>query len=152
MSSPAIVAIRHFLMIALDGPSPSERDLVQALDRIAASYHEVGEGKQFDPDLESPEIDRTPFYKHLKQRFPDLGRYGSVEPLLEEFPGTVIVSDAIENLLDLVYDFSEVIWRSQNVGEEDAHWHLRLLHPHWGHSLRELTLYLHNKQYGNLSL
>ncbi len=141
-----IVRARGFITLVNDGEPPSDKHLAQSLDGLALAYCECPEGSPADAELEMPDF--LPQYSEVGARFPELGYYATADPttVLDEKPK---VGDAIDDLVDIVRDLSEVSWRYDALGADDAHWHFRLLFEiHWGRHLRDLSLYLHAKQFG----
>ena len=60
-----------------------------------------------------------------------------------EIDGNFVLGDAIDDLCDIANDLSEVLWRWEHLGADDAHWYLRLMYMHWGWHMRELQSFLH---------
>lgn len=126
-----------------DGEPPSDEKLAEALDQLALTYHQAPEGQPADDDREPPEWDIKARHAALGERFPQLGMYAVSDPS-EVTNDKAVCGDAIDDLTDIERDLSEVVWRFENMGAEDAHWHFKLLYrSHWGMHLRELALYLH---------
>jgi len=146
-TSPSIEAARRLVALILDGPAPGEVALVRALDRMADAYHAAPEGECIYTEVDPPERDGAALRARIEARFPDYGFYRSAGLLVsgDEPPG---IGDAIDDLLDLVLDLGGAVWLADHVGLDDAHWHLHLLHFHWGRHLRELALYLHMRRFG----
>lgn len=138
---PAIVAIRRFLAIIQEGTPPSTAELARALDELALAMHDAPDGDPADEDTQPPERDYHSLRAGLDARFPGLNSYQVVCPI---GPETVVTASAHDDLADIVGDLNEVVWRYENVGADDAHWHLHFLFlHHWGVHLRELSFYLH---------
>jgi len=147
--SPTIAAARHFLSVVWDGDTPSDEALLSALDRLVAAYHDTPDDGPSDTELEAPRSGGPPLYKKVANRFPDYGYYPVSDPSAS--PGdedAAMTGDAIDDLMDLTLDMREVVWLADNVGANDAHWSFRLLFFHWGQHARELSLYLHARQFG----
>lgn len=141
--TPTIAAARRFLMLLSDGTAPSGRELLPALDDLAAAYHQTPEGDPAKEDATPPRSDYQERRNSLARRFPGFGYYAVSDPT-EPVNDEAMVGDAIDDLADISADLEEVIWRFQNLGPDDAHWHFRFLFEiHWGMHLRELSLYLH---------
>ena len=137
-----IELVRRFIEFVLERPGSSLAELEYILDELALSYHTT-------PTAEPSDVDRDPpgyppgLYQEVGKRFPELGYFAVADPavVVDEEP---VTSDAVDDLSDIVRDLLEVLWRYENIGLDDAHWHFRLLHDiHWGQHLRELQLYLH---------
>ena len=141
--TPTIAAVRSFLALLAEGEPPSDEKLAEALDQLALAYHHAPEGVPADDDREPPARDFKARYAALGQHFPQLGMYAVSDPS-EVINEEAMCGDAIDDLTDIESDLREVIWRFENMGAEDAHWHFKLLYrSHWGRHLRELSLYLH---------
>jgi hypothetical protein len=138
-----IAAARSFLKLLHDGATPSSRELLRALDELAMAYHQAPEGDPADDDATPPRTDYQERHASLGKRFPDYGYYAVSDPT-EPVEKKGLVGDAIDDLADISADLEQVIWRFENLGPDDAHWHFRFLFEiHWGMHLRELSLYLH---------
>lgn len=143
--TPTIAAVRDFLALVGAGEPPSDERLAEALDQLAIAYHHAPEGEPADDDRDSPEWNFKARYAALAERFPNLGIYAVADPT-EAINDEAMCGDAIDDLADIERDLSEVVWRFENIGAEDAHWYFKLLYrSHWGRHLRELALYLHAK-------
>ena len=143
--APTLVAVRTFLNLVVNEEPPSVGELSKALDRLAMAYHDAPGGEAAETEDEPPKADYTQIYQALGQRFPDLGLYGSTDPLALD--GDLTIGDAIDDLADIVVDLREVVWRFDVLGAQDAYWYLNLMHFHWGAHLRELARYLHAKRF-----
>ena len=124
--------------------TPTIAALARSLDELAIAYYSTPPGLPDEDASDPPEPALT--YASIGARFPELGFYGVASPA--ELTGSVMLGDAIDDVLDIARDLSEVIWRFENVGSDDANWHFRLLFQcHWGVHLRDLARYLHEKQF-----
>ena len=143
---PAILAARTLSNLVLAGPRPTDAELACALDQLAAAYHHIPDAQPSPSLQEPPEKDHAARYRMIGQRFPDYGYYAVANPAvaLDEKP---LVGDAVDDLADIVDDLEEASWRFDHLGQDDAHWYLRLHYFHWGRHLRELSLYLHVRQF-----
>lgn len=143
--TPTVATVRRFLALLREGSPPSDEELARALDELAMAYHEAPEGSPADNDREAPGVDFQKRYAGLGKRFPEYGLYAVADPT-EPLNGDSLVGDAIDDLTDIAGDLEDVLWRFENVGAEDAHWHFKILYrAHWGRHLRELSHYLHAK-------
>jgi len=145
IETPTLQAVRSFLRTVAEGVPPTDEQLARALDELVVGYHQAPEGSPADDETDPPDSGRPARYAYYAERFPQLGLYSVADPLNvpDEKP---LVSDAIDDLADIASDLEEVIWRSENLGADDAHWHFRRLYTiHWGQHVRELSLYLHTK-------
>lgn len=120
----------------------SDEALLAALDLLVAAYHKTPEAGPSDADLEAPRQDGASLYKEVAERFPHYGLYPVADPAAPP-ESEAMVSDAIDDLMDLTLDMREVVWLADHLGVDDAHWSFRLLFFHWGRHARELSLYLH---------
>jgi RimJ/RimL family protein N-acetyltransferase len=145
--TPTIAAVRRFLRLLLEGSPPTDEELARALDALAMAYHEAPEGSPADDDSEPPGDAFQPRHAELGKRFTGYGFYTVADPL-EPVDQNCVASYAIDDLVDIARDLEEVVWRSENIGVDDAHWHFKFLYrTHWGRHLRELTYYLHAKMW-----
>lgn len=146
--TPTIAAARHFLRALRQGPPPSDTELAQALDELAVAYHQAPEGDPADDESDPPGAEYADYkerYASLRERFSGLGLYAVADPT-EPVNEEPLVGDAIDDLADIEGDLQNVLWRFENLGPNDAHWHFRFLYQiHWGRHLRELSQYLHAK-------
>ncbi|WP_414473178.1 hypothetical protein [Microvirga sp. M2] len=142
-----IEAVKGFLsLLDQDGPVGDEA-LAKALDALALACHDTTLGTPSESGAEPPLED----YRHIRRRveelFPDLGLYGTADPLGVSH-AQALVGDAIDDISDIARDLREIFWRWRNLGPDDACWHFRLgYQAHWGRHLHELRLYLHAKQF-----
>lgn len=143
--TPTIATVRDFLALVGSSEPPSDERLAEGLDQLATAYHFAPDGEPADDDRDPPEWNFKGRYAALAERFPQLGMYAVADPS-EAINNEAMCGDAIDDLTDIESDLSEVVWRFENIGAEDAHWHFKLLfRSHWGRHLRELALYLHAK-------
>jgi hypothetical protein len=148
-NSPTIEAARRFLAVVWDGNAPADAELLAALDRLVATYHDTPDVGPSESELEAPTSGGPPLYEEVGKRFPEYGYYPVSDPAGS--PGdhdAAMTGDAIDDLMDLTLDMREVVWLADHVGADDAHWSFRLLFFHWGRHARELSLYLHARQFG----
>ena len=149
MNSQTLAVLRRFLTLVTEGQPPSLEELARALDELAMTVHDTPEGDPADSDAEPPEGDYKAMHAHLSARFPDFGFYPVVDPAGAPGEEEAVVGDAIDDLADIIQDLEELCWRFDNLGPHDAYWHLHLLYrAHWGRHLRDLSSYLHAKQFG----
>jgi hypothetical protein len=139
---------------------PSERDraagtcrdharLMTVLDRLAAARAACASAAHpaHAPGSEDGLGDGLG-YKLRRQRvaarFPELGLYATVEPVLSGLPEDPMVGDAIDDLVDVWTELERVAWYLVRGGPEDAARYFAWSYDvHWGRHLRELQLYLH---------
>lgn len=144
--SPAVDAARHFLSVVFEGSRPNHEALACALDGLAVAYHQTPESKPADVELEPPAQDSPELYRQIAARFPDCGLYPTADPLASVGQAEMM-GDAIDDIADIIRDLREVVWRSVNLGVDDAHWCYRLHYFHWSRHMRELALDLHARQF-----
>lgn len=138
---PNIRAAKAFLNIVFVDSNPTVGQLAHALDELACSYHNTPITEPDDDDHEAlrPNIQA----KQIGARFSQLGYYSVVYPT-DDLEQSMLTGDAIDDLLDISSDLHEVLWRFENVSEDDAHWYFRFLFEiHWGRHLRDLSRYLY---------
>jgi hypothetical protein len=124
--------------------------LAAALDDLVAAYNRSQEVETVTPEVEVPKIDRAVFVREASATFPKLAfrYYPTVDPI-EDIEQKILLSDGIDDLADIAGDLSEVLWRLENVGSEDAVWYFRFLYSaHWGRHLHNLRLYLFELLHG----
>jgi hypothetical protein len=96
-----------------------------------------------DVDVDSPKRsyeDYKALYERLALRFPELRSYPIAETVGDQRgPG-----DPIDDLSDIIGDLSDVIWRYENAGLQEAEWYFHLhFQVHWGMHLRSVSFCLH---------
>ncbi|UDL88922.1 hypothetical protein LGH82_28085 [Mesorhizobium sp. PAMC28654] len=145
--SSAIAAARNFVQLVLEGMPPANEALSCALDQLVSAYHKTPRGKPADTDLTGRSGDSSTLYEALAVRFPDYRFYPVADPRAGA-EAKSMMGDALEDIRDVTLDMWEVIWRAEHLGLDDAHWHFYLLFSDWGRHMRELSLYLHARQFG----
>lgn len=143
--SHAVEAARRFLSVVWDGDVPGDEALLAALDQLVAAYHDTPEAGPVTK-LEAPRSEGPTLYEKVASRFTDYGPYPVSDPTASP-EDAAMMGDAIDDLVDLTLDMREVVWLADHAGNEDAHWFFRLLFFHWGRHARELSLYLHSRQF-----
>lgn len=146
-ASPTIAAAKHFLSTVWDGEPPTDEVLLEALDRLVATYHETPKGNVTDAEIDAPRQDAASLYKQLAARFPDYGYYPVADPT-KPIEDALMTADAIDDLADLTLDMREVTWFAEHVSSDDAHFAFRLHHFHWGQHARELSIFLCGRLWG----
>jgi len=142
-------AIVEFIQYSLEIDRVEEdlNQLIIRLDKLAllASHVEY----QFDDAdyPESPGNDYTEVREKIKIRFPALGHYNTAaEVSVKIGNSTLLIGDAIDDLVDILCDLKEVLWCFNNTSDNNALWHFEFgYRSHWGRHLRELQLYLHDR-------
>ena len=142
---PIFQCARDVLWVILEQPSPTLKDLAEVLDRLAVAYADAPAGKFADNPTERPSQDlRQP----IAARFP-LGLYVDADPM--DFDFTELVGDGIDDLVDIVDQMQALLWIRDELGADDALYHLHLLAFHWMGHLRGVSRYLHVLRYGSAS-
>ncbi|OYQ24776.1 hypothetical protein CHU93_15595 [Sandarakinorhabdus cyanobacteriorum] len=145
MDPANIIAARRFIDLATAAIDPTADALAKSLDELAVTYYDTPLGMP-DEQAEDPPPARVA-YADISARFPDFGYYGAANPAATS--GSAFLGDAIDDIVDIVRDLEEVLWRFEHIGCDDAHWHFRVLfQAHWGVHLRDLSRYLHSMQFG----
>jgi hypothetical protein len=115
------------------------------LDLLAVTVRDIT--YEFDEAdyAEHPAEDYQATYQVVGRRFPTLGYYNVPNSITREIGESKIsVGDAIDDVVDILLDLKDVIWRFQNTSADDALWDLSEgFKYHWGRHLRQLQLYLH---------
>lgn len=146
-NSPAVDAARHFLSTVWESKTPSDEELLFALDRLVEAFHRTPDVEPSNTELEAPRSGGPALYKEVAERFPAYGLYSMSDPTAS-IEDAAMVGDAIDDLADLISDMREVVWWADHIGFDDAHWSFRLHYFNWGRHARELGLYLHARQFG----
>lgn len=140
----------EFVDVASKQPIDRERSMMLLLDSLGLSQayisFEFDEDDYPDPPSEQEESIRN----RICENFEDYGYYNCVEEVENKIAETdIIVGDAIDDLVDIYKELSKVQWRWENTSVADALWHYdHMYRAHWGSHLRNLQLYVFNKQYG----
>ena len=127
-----------------------EKSLMLLLDSLGLSQayinYNFDEKDYPDPPTENEKIIR----ERISKNFSDFGYYNYADDIEDKVAETdTIVGDAIDDLVDIYKEISEVRWRWENTSIEDALFHYDTMYKsHWGCHLRNLQLYVFSKQYG----
>ena len=133
-------AATAYLSEISEGSPPSRSRLLELIDRLTNSYHQVPASEPDDAEYDVPL--RTDWPEILNGRFPDFDCYPFVF-LPADFPCEAMLGDPIDDLADIALDLEEYLWRLNNVSEADANWHVRFTFEiHWGRHARDLGAYL----------
>lgn len=100
-----------------------------------------------DAEVEPPAVDRPALFQEVAHRFPNCGLYLIADPLAP-IDDDWLLADAVDDIADITKDLREVIWRDESLGPDAADWHFRLMYFHWARHVRQLSLYLHPRQFG----
>ena len=92
--------------------------------------------------------DELMFY--INNNFKDFGFYNIVSDVTNKISETKItVGDSTDDLLDIIKDFKEVIWRFENNSINDGLWYLDFgFKSHWGKHASDLLWYLYHLKFG----
>ena len=66
---------------------------------------------------------------------------------LEVYEPTLMMADSIDDIADITKDMRDTIWLGKHVGLDQAHSSYVQFYFHWGQHARELSLYLHARQF-----
>jgi hypothetical protein len=146
-NTEAIDAARNFLAVAWEGSTPTDADLNAALDRLVYAYHMTHHTEPSDFKGEAPRNAGPELFKQTANRFPNYGLYPCADPT-DGTESPMGWGDAIDDLGDITLDMREVAWLADNVGASDAIWSFRLMFFHWGTHARDVSRYLHGRQFG----
>lgn len=144
--SPAIDAARNFLNTVWDGIPPSDATLAVALDRLFIAYHDIQPVEVTHSDLAPSEQEWKPLYDEVAKRFPDYGLYPILDPL-EVYDPTLMMANAVDDIADITKDMRATVWLGKHLGLDQAHSAYAQFYFHWGQHARELSLYLHARQF-----
>ena len=134
-------------VLALEVDNRESRFLA-ILDLLGASQIHVQ--YEFDekdyPDY--PRIDQIRLRERISLNFSDYGYYNCVSDMdintIEQV--SIMVGDAIDDIVDIYNELSKVLWSLENTSEDDAFWHYEYSYQsHWGTHLRNLQLYVFSK-------
>ena len=143
-----LIAIHSFLDTALKAEPPSVEALARDLDRLALAYAETPPGDPSEDERTPPRLDYVTTRDVVRERFSDLGFYGVVFDPLRVPPEEPVIGDAVDDIADIIGDLSEVLWRYETLGIDDANWDFRFGYEiHWGRHLHELRFYLYVKRF-----
>lgn len=139
-----IVRFIEFIEDTKESGRECEDQLALYLDQLAMSIHfnKVAHDKLYEAD--PPRKDYKEDNVLVVKKFPDFGYYNVVLNVIEKVgEPEYATGDAIDDIADIYGDLKEVIWRWENNSPEDALYHHQFLFRiHWGLHLRNLQLYL----------
>ncbi len=149
---PAVDAFLAFVLRPTATTSADWAELVRLLGGLAMARHECPEpdhpGRR-DDELRTRDEDLRPI---LSQRFPDLGYYHCIAPLVDgdlDFEQAPTLGDAIDDLVDITKDLQSAVWhRDEGRAEVGAALLAWSFDAHWGDHLRELQVYLRHRLRG----
>ncbi|MFD2263221.1 DUF5063 domain-containing protein [Lacibacterium aquatile] len=146
-----IEAAKAFLAL-LQAPPADEKArlaaLCRTLDALVLAYHDVPDSHPADGDLEPPSTLGDDHFDLVANAFPDFGLYSVIAPTTDPDVSPTM-ADAQDDLIDIAGDMAETLWRSENLGFDDAAWYFRLMYRnHWGQHLHDLRRYLYARDQG----
>jgi len=118
-----------------------------ALDKLASAYHQTPERLPGNTNWLPPHEDVDTLKQRAMRHFPDYGDYVVVNPLAPRSQ-TPSVGNALDDVVSISCELKEVMLRAKQFGVADAEWFFRLLYFSWGNRMRQLSLYVHARQYG----
>jgi hypothetical protein len=126
-----------------------EAALRLALDRLALASHFAATPFDDEDHADPPGEGYDELRARIAPLFPELGLYNVARDLETNVGATeVLVGDAIDDIVDIARDLSDVARRWETTSVADALWHFRFgFRSHWGQHLRSLQLYLHARAY-----
>lgn len=149
MAPSVIESARQYLYLLTQGfgdPGRDEEELVRLLDVLALARHGTTAPETRAKLPEPPTCSYDDRRAFASERFPRLGLYNVALPVVMAPEGRVHlgVGDAVDDVVDIAGDLSEVVWLFENVSVHDALWGFcRSYDTHWGEHLRCLQLFLH---------
>lgn len=152
---PEMVALARAWLTFVHEPDPvSEEDLLRLeaiLDKLSVLRHELGpiHGLEFeDGTVDPPRADQSVLRARLSKRFPMLGFYNIPEVVSKDLMQTgLMMGDAIDDILDITNDLSEVVWMIEQKRANEACWTFGFgFDQHWRNHARSLLWYLEQRR------
>jgi len=145
--------IEDYLSLVENGCGSTEENeakLKLLLDKLALAQHFATYEFDKKKHTEAPRRDYGELRKLVSAQFPNYGHYNLAKDVTNEIGNTeAIVGDAIDDIVDIAKDLTEVKWRWDNNSPDDALWSFRQdFQFHWNEHLRELQIYLLNLERG----
>lgn len=137
-------------------PNPASEDdlhrIEAILDKLSVLRHELGptSGLEFeDGSIDPPRGDSSELRERLSKRFPMLGFYHIPEAVTTDFSQTgVMLGDAIDDILDITNELSDVLWLLDKARPMEACWDFGFGYDHhWRYHLRSLLWYLEMRRF-----
>ena len=128
-----------------EGRLPDHGELLAELDLLLVSAH-IEEFEYDNNDYpDPPEMDLAALREKICIQFPQLGFYCTADGEPESIDkAQVVVGDAIDDLVDIIYELKDVQWYLENTSLNNALWNFQFSYrSHWGLHARELQLHLH---------
>jgi hypothetical protein len=139
--------IAEFLALLKSETSNDERErkLAFVLDKLALAYHFI----EYDFDEknypDAPREDYAKLYALVGNKFPNFGLYNQAHRISKDIGinENNSIGDAIDDIVDIATDLSEVIYCWENNSVDNALWQFKFsFESHWENHLRGLQLYL----------
>ena len=144
--------VQEFLAMIDEGPSPSDLDLVDCLDRLACAVHSIPSG-----EIEVDSMEPGPSYleadaearRAVSNTFSDLTLYNTPASLTCDIGlAECEVGDPVDDLVGLYLDLREVSFYFAEVSEQRAmqkmKWSFKF---HWEYHLRNLQFYFYRRAF-----
>jgi hypothetical protein len=153
---PQMVALANDWLRFVGEPDPvSEDDLLRLdaiLDKLSVIRHElgpIGDLEFQDGATDPPRGDQGELRTRLSKRFPMLGFYHIPETVTTDFSRTgVHLGDAIDDILDITNELSDVVWLVEQERPLEACWHFGFSYDHhWRYHVRCLLWYLEMRRF-----
>ena len=143
------------LTFVLRPTSASEDDLMQLealLDKLSVVRHELGPVQDLEFEegtADPPRGDQSEMRERLSKRFHMLGFYHIPETVTKDFSRTgLMLGDAIDDILDITNELSEVMWLVDQKRLIEACWDFSFGYDHhWRYHLRSLLWYLEMRRF-----
>ena len=127
-------------------PTDNIEKLSAILDALCAKAQTLDFESDNRDFQDPPKQNYEDLRKRAAQAFPSFGLYNCAHDIADKVGDTQIsIGDALDDLVDIWADLSEVSWRLENTSIEDALFHFQLgYRSHWGRHARDLQLYIHD--------
>jgi len=124
-----------------------DEKLLKLIDEIFYVFYQIPDRSDDNEYPDPPKHEYEKKYKELRGIFNDYGYYNIPDNVCTKIADTKMnVGDAIDDIADLYFEFSDFIWRYENTSENDAIWYFKNPNKlHWEEHLRDLQYYLFKK-------
>ena len=128
----------------------NETNLKLLLDKLAMAQHFAAYNYDKSEYAEAPAKAYGELRKLVTARFPNFGHYNLAEDVSQKIgESSVIVGDAIDDIVDIAGELLEAKWCWERNSIEDGLWHFKnTFETHWANHLRGLQIYLLNLNRG----
>jgi len=153
---PEMAALARSWLNFVHEPNPvSEDNLIRLevlLDKLSVLRHELGPISRIefeDRSIAPPRREPSELRGSLSKRFPMLGFYHIPEAVTTDFSQTgVMLGDAIDDILDITNELSDVLWLLDKARPMEACWDFGFGYDHhWRYHLRSLLWYLEMRRF-----